>query len=294
MNDIEFKTGQEHENMKGAFKVLTVKKGEMCICWESGEETTTSSALQGRIIQRIDQERAIIRARRGEKSKKKKAKPSEYAGTFAGLKEGDFSEDITDATWRHYNHLGGAVAVRLASDKFDIGSWPRYGLPEIQWADLDHRRDNDFRLQAKFFARLDNKSFYFGFCIGRLNRENNGKADWEALIEWLRELENDTWLRETALNHNLSIYDTKDEAAFTGAIKPAGGKWTRLNGDEEETFESLADFLGNLAEDTWVDLEIAHVMQKKKAVDRALEIADDVAGLFETLMPLYEAAAVFR
>jgi len=72
MTDIQFKVGQEHENMKGAYKVLAVKKETISICWENGEEATTEAALQSRIIERLNLERAKIRAKRGDKPKKTK------------------------------------------------------------------------------------------------------------------------------------------------------------------------------------------------------------------------------
>ena len=175
MTDIEFKVGQEHENMKGVYKVLAVDRDTLCICWESGEEVTTTVALQNRIIERMQRERALIRGKKGGKSKKPRL--SEYVSKFEGLKEDDFSEDVAGATWRHYDSLGGAVAVRLNSDKFDIASWPRYGLSAIYWGDFDHRCQNDFSLQAKFFARLDESRLYFGFCVERSDQEEDTKKD---------------------------------------------------------------------------------------------------------------------
>jgi hypothetical protein len=42
-----------------------------------------------------------------------------------------------------------------------------------------------------------------------------------------------------------------------------------------------------------VDLQIAKTVEKDEVVTRGVEIADDIAGLFSRLMPLYEASAVF-
>ena len=70
MNDIQFKVGQEHENMKGTFKVLAVKKDTISICWENGEQATTAAALQSRIIERMHRERSRIRDEKAKKAKK--------------------------------------------------------------------------------------------------------------------------------------------------------------------------------------------------------------------------------
>ena len=185
MTEIEFKIGQEHENMKGAYKVLEVSKDAIRICWETGEEISTTAPLQNRIIERMDRERTLIKAKKNKKGKK--IQPSELVRKFEGLKENDFTEDVSGATWRYYDGLGGAVAVRLNSDIVDITSWPRYGLSEVHWADLSHRHHSDYRLQAKFLARLDKKRLYVGLDIGRSNEENDNNDDWNAFVAWLRD-----------------------------------------------------------------------------------------------------------
>lgn len=290
MTDIKFKTGQEHENRKGVYKVLAIHKDAICIRWESGQEVTTTAALQTRIIECIHQERALIKAKKGGRCKQ--PQPPEYASKFEGLKERDFSEDVAGATWRYYDSLGGAVAVRLKSDKFDIASWPRCGFSTIHWADINHRRHDDFQLQAKFFARLDEKYLYFGFDIERSNQEEDAKDEWNAFMAWLRDAENDSWLNKVVSEHNCSIYDMKEEGAFTGAIMSAGGKWRLFNEGQEEEIESLADFLDDMPDSTWVDLQIAKIVEKDEVVTHGVEIADDIARLFEMLMPLYEASVV--
>jgi hypothetical protein len=291
MTDIKFKIGQEHENRKGVYEVLAIDRDAMCIRWESGEEVTTTAALQSRIIECIHQELALIKAKKGGKCKQPQC--SEYAIKFEGIQEDDFSEDVAGATWRHYDSLGGAVAVRLKSDKFDIASWASYGLSAIHWADLNHRRHDDFQLQAKFFARLDEKCLYFGLDIERSNQEKDAKDDWNAFIAWLRDAENDSWLNKVLSEHDFSIYDMKEEGSFTGTIMSAGGKWRLFNEGQEEEIESLADFLDDLTDSTWVDLQMAKTVKKEEVVTRGVEIADDIAGLFEMLMPVYEASAVF-
>jgi len=291
MTDIKFKIGQEHENRKGVYRVLTIDRDAIGIRWESGEEITTSAAMQNRIIECMHQELALIKGKKGGKCKK--PKPPEYVGKFEGLKEQDFSEEVADASWRYYDNLGGAVAVRLESDKFDIASWPRCGFSTIHWADIHHRRHNDFRLQAKFFARVDEDNLYFGFDVERSNEEKDAKDDWNAFIAWLQDADNDSWLNKVASEHNFSLYDIKGEGAFSGAIMSAGGKWHLFNDGQEEEIESLAEFLDGLTDSTWVDLQIAKTVEKDKVVTRGVQIADDIAGLFGSLMPLYEASSVF-
>ena len=291
MTDIEFKIGEEYENMKGVYKVLAIDRDAMRILWESGEEVTTPVSLQSRIIERMNQERTLTKTKR--RGKGKQPPLSEYANNFEGLKEDDFSEEVAGATWRHHDSLGGAVAVRLNSGKFDIASWPRYGLSEIHWADPNHWGHEDFRLQAKFFARLDENRLYFGFDIEGSDQEEDAKDDWNAFIAWLRDAKNDSWLNKVVYEHDLSIYDMKEEGAFTGSIMSDGAKWRLSNEGQEQEIESLAGFLDDLTSRARVDLQIAKTVEKGEVVTRGVKIADDIAGLFEVLMPLYEASAVF-
>ena len=291
MTDIEFKIGQEHENMKGVYKVLSIDRDAMCICWEDGEEITTTVSLQSRIIGRMHRELALMRGNKGGKSKKPRF--PEYVSKFKGLQEDDFSKDVSGATWRNHDSLGGAVAVRLHSDEFEITSWPRYGLSAINWADINHRGHDDFRLQANFFARLDEHCLYFGLDIEQFNQKEDGKDDWNAFTAWLRDAKNDSWLNEVVCKHDLSIYDMKEEGAFGSSIISAGGKWRLLNEAQEQEIESLPDFLDDLTGNTLVGLQFVKTVEKGQVVTRGVEIADDIAQLFEVLMPLYEATAVF-
>jgi hypothetical protein len=73
----------------------------------------------------------------------------------------------------------------------------------------------------------------------------------------------------------------------------AGGKWRLSNEGKEQEIESLSDFLDGLAKNgTPVDLQIAQTVEKDKVVRRGVKIADDIARLFELMMPLYEACVV--
>lgn len=292
MTDIEFKVGQEHENMKGAYKVLAVNKGTLSICWESGEEITTTAALQNRIIERMQRERALMReTKKSGKSKSKRLKLPKPTTKFEGLKEEDFSKNLAGGAWRYYDSLGGEVAVRIESDKCDIASWPRYGFPETYWADFDHRRHDDLRLQARFFARLDESRLNFGFCIGGSNETMDAKDDWDAFITWLRDPENESWLSKIVAEDDFVIYDIEEEGAFAGTIMSVGGKWRLSNKGHEQEIESLCDFLDRLTNNGRpVNLQVAKIIERDKVVARGTKIADDIARLFELLMPVYEAS----
>lgn len=289
MTDIKFKIGQEYENRKGVYEVLRVDKDAMSIRWENGEEVTTTEDLQGRIIESMYRELACIKTKKGGKSRQ--PSPLKYVINFEGMKEGDFSEDITGATWRHYNSLGGAVAVRLKSDKFDIVSWPGFGLSLIYWADLNHRYCNACQPQARFFARLDASCFYFGLEIEPSSPEQDATDERNAFIAWLVDPENDSWLSSVVAEHDLSICDAKKEASPSWTVTLAGEKLLLNGEDQEKEVESLANFLDGMMHSSGRDLQIVKTVKKEDVMKRGTEIADDIVGLFQVLMPVYEATS---
>jgi len=57
MNRIQFEVGQQYENTKGAFEVLTIEGNDMRIRWTTGEEVATTVKMQRRINERLQRER---------------------------------------------------------------------------------------------------------------------------------------------------------------------------------------------------------------------------------------------
>jgi len=56
-DQIEFKVGNEYENRKGLFEVISIKSDSMIIQWENGEKISTDIELQQRIIEDMEIER---------------------------------------------------------------------------------------------------------------------------------------------------------------------------------------------------------------------------------------------
>ncbi len=57
MNGIQFEVGQQYENTKGVYEVLTLDGYAMRIRWLTGEEVVTTVKMQRRIIERMQRER---------------------------------------------------------------------------------------------------------------------------------------------------------------------------------------------------------------------------------------------
>jgi len=91
MNGIQFEVGQQYENTKGAYEVLTLDGYAMRIRWLTGEEVVTTVKMQRRIIERIqrERERRLIQSR-ALPAKRKTKTPTKYGRKSEGLKASHF------------------------------------------------------------------------------------------------------------------------------------------------------------------------------------------------------------
>jgi hypothetical protein len=68
---IDFKVGQEYENMKGVYEVISINGNSMNIRWENGVQTSTPIDLQCRILERMQREKQEIDEKNIENQSKK-------------------------------------------------------------------------------------------------------------------------------------------------------------------------------------------------------------------------------
>ena len=52
-DDFKFEVGATYENMKGLYEVISIRRNDMVIRWENGDEIETTVDLQRRIIERM-------------------------------------------------------------------------------------------------------------------------------------------------------------------------------------------------------------------------------------------------
>jgi len=292
MNTVPFQVGNAYENEKGIYEVLSLdeRSDAMSIKWESGEEVTTSIALQRGIIER---RRFEFEAATAVKKPRGRKPPPVPITPFEGFNESDFSGSVAGTTWRTQKALGGTVAAQLAPDSARVDSWAVFGMPEVHWMDVEHPRDQR-GLEARLFVRLDKEHLYYGFHVEGSAEESQTEDHWHGFfVEWLRDEENESWLKEIAGKYDLCIEDTKeDERPFDGQISVADGCWCLKSGGKPKKVESLATFLKELPPGASVDIQIVKITGKDDTIARGDKIAGDISGLFEALMPLYKAATL--
>ncbi len=283
---IEFAVGEKYRNRKGLYEVISRRGDKMVIQWEDGEKVETSVEFQRRIIDGMRFEKKV---KEEKKLPPKKKSSSRKVSKFKGLSEGDFKNNITKTKWRGRPALGGAVTQKLDSDRYTFNSWAVYRIPSVHWADAAHRDSSeDIWRQAKFFAQVDEHSLFYGFYIERPDDKGLESQEWKHFLEWLKNPENEGWLKTIAEGNGLLIFDKENR--FEGTIEAVKGEWKRRREDEEEDLDSLYAFIDRLPEEHWLNLQIAKRIKKEEALERKEKIADDISSLFMVLMPLYEAS----
>jgi hypothetical protein len=294
MKDFKFEVGKSYQNMKGPYEVLSIKGDGMRIRWDTGEEATTTKSFQRRVIERMQYERELKEKAQLESKNAAKRKTTSNAKDFEGLEEMDFSGKVSGTTWRRRRYgLGGAVSVSSKSDAQAIKSWAVSRKPMIHWANVEHYNVKNRSSQAKFFATIDKIALTFGFGIERSGGAEDAENDWNAFVTWLKDIENDAWLKEIAAEQKLSVFIYGNKTTVSDTIIAQEGRWSLCRKKGREELESLWSFLESLPGGIRMNLQIAQRVEKEGAIARKGKIARDIEQLFEMLMPLYEASAVF-
>lgn len=285
---IEFIVGGKYENVKGVYQVISITGDSMVIRWENGEEISSSIELQQRIIENM---RSREQRTQDENSPKPVNKTSKVSGDpFTGLKHSDFKNNVVKTKWRNRNALGGAVARQIYSRDYTFQSWAVYRMPVVQWADVKHRKKTDANKQAKFHVQLHENHMQYGFHVERSNDSNDKQEDWNYFLLWLKDNEN--WLNKISQENDLSvtiIESSGENRVSEIIIQPDKGDWTGVG---KETIPSLASHIRELNISSSIEFYLIRRKSKEEAIPKGAKISEDIAAIFQTLMPLYVASTV--
>ncbi len=290
---IEFIVGETYENEKGPFEVLSIQRDAMVIKWESGESIETTVSFQRRIQERRRWERQMREKKAAASSSKaRRAAGRKPGSTFEGFRPEDFKKAISRTPWRSRSQFGGAVTTRLQSSRLKFNSWAAKRRNEVHWADSNHWKTKVVDYPAKFFARADQDTLAWGFYVERPETGREASPNWQTFMTWLRNDENDDWLRGMAREQGLVVYDAH-QRSFSGILTPQDEKWVsnEVTADAEQA--RVAAIIDTWPAESWIDLMIAKRISKDEAIERGQDMAADVAALFGLLFPLYEAATSF-
>lgn len=291
LDSLTLMVGGKYENREGIYEVLSIDDDRLVIMYDAGKQLATSLEVQTRILDNMVRERSSGERSRSSNGVTGFRVPRWYGERFEGLKEGDFKGNVTGTHWRSREQLGGAVSARIAAPQYDFESWAIYKRPQVHWADRRHYLVDDGHAsvgsrqrhagrvyQGKYFADVDATSVWYGFYIERTDKPGEPRSDWDNFLEWLGHQDGEKNLMEVAAKHSLDARIAPDWSARQASSRRDG-------------FNGLAAFLRGIPDDQWVNLLIGTEMPKRRALSQGPRIADEIAGVFTTLIPLYEAVA---
>jgi hypothetical protein len=255
--EIKFEVDQQYENEKGIFTVVSLKKNDMVIRWESGEEIQTTLELQTTIQLRRQWEQYQREAKAAEALRAKNS--SKAGGNFVGLRPGDFKPSAARTNWRGRSQLGGAVTQKISAADFKFNSWAYSTKSELHWQDAEKRKQDTNGTGARFFVRVDNAGMTYGFVVSQPSDLESDSTDWSRFYGWLTQDENQSQVKSLSDAHNLTMVNSAGTA-----IEPIS---------DSETY-----------------IEISCKIDKETALARENAIAEDLATVFSDLVPFYRAA----
>ena len=287
-----FEVGETYRNNLGEYEVISIDEPNMTIQLEDGRTIETTVKLQARIWKRIKWEKRhkkqIKRAqRRGHRRKSK----------FKGLKDKDFQSGVKGTSWRARTGLGGLMADKLSEKTpYDFQSYAVYGRPENHIVLSGYYDKSDRWKSAKFVLDLNEERARYGFYIEK-------KADPEKIWDWSRfvealstdeDLQDDTEETMRQMNLHWELYSGEEADQVLGWARIAGDEgleWESADGETEIlTWDTFAELLQDLDEDTWYHLYLCDVMEKDETIEQARRIAELTTDIFRMLLPLYEAS----
>jgi hypothetical protein len=283
-NAIEFQVDEEYENEKGVFTVVSMHRNTMVIRWKDGEEIRTDIELQKNIQTRRQWEEMN---RRAKTNAAKKGTAEKRAG-FNGFLPEYFKKTAAGTNWRGRTQLGGGVAAKLPAETFSFNSWAFSQKPELHWMDQKHHQTYGNGNAARLFVRLNPEELIYGLCVPRYRDEAETSPQWKTFIEWVTAGEGEHFLHTLAEENKLLVYDRS--RPVLGRLTPSADGWRLENTDKGKTLDGVAELLAPPPPTGVTLLEIARRIKKAEAIDRGLDIVEDIGTLFTRMIPMYNAA----
>ena len=287
-----FEVGETYRNNLGEYEVISIDEPDMTIQLEDGRTIETTVKLQARIWKRVkwgetpqeaDQARAAPRT-----SSQVQVQGAEGQGLPIGVK---------GTSWRARTGLGGLMADKLTEKTpYDFQSYAVYGRPEnhIVLPDYyDKKRPLEER-QICLGSQRGTRPLRF---LHREEADPEKVWDWSRFVEALstdEDLQDDTEETMRQMNLHWELYSGEEGDEFLGRAKIADDETIEWEGADGEiqtlTWETFADLLQELDEDTWYHLYLCDVMEKDETIEQARRIAELTTDIFRMLLPLYEAS----
>lgn len=293
-----FEVGARFANRRGEYEVIDLNSTHMTIRYEDGELLETPIRLQKRIVENMRMEKGIQEQKARQKKKTRRRRASRYGRNFDGLDEADFQDSVVGTSWRARTGLGGLLArklTELSGRPFESRAVPRKPqvyVVQTQAYDPDHSHS-----QAKFRFSLDEEKATHGLFVEKDGVAVDEGWDWVRLLGALKEKET---LREV-LTHTMDQHDLQwsirvldqNEALEMAARVAVDSKALNLrNGKgsaEPIEWQRFIDLLESIDDGHHCNLHLRQFIPKDKAIELEEDLAEQVATVWNGLLPLYTA-----
>ncbi len=291
-----FRVGERYRNRKGDYEVVELEGSRMTIRYSDGQTIETTIEQQARIWQNIQtearREKPILVQQLHEPRRR-------YMGMeFRGLQEHDFKEGVGGTCWRARKSLGGLLAQRMSDiGPYTFESYVVYRRPEVHIARPEYYHTDTKWQEAKFVFYLNSRSATYGFYVEKNNGPMDGAWHW---LSFLGALKNNEALQgeiqaamcQQQLYWGIYVPDDGGLIAKVWA-EQSGLKWEGKGKEQEDSDISWTQFverLSTLETNKWCDLYLYAQMDKEIALAAGVRLAEQVADVYQALLPLYEAS----
>ncbi len=305
-----FEVGKTYRNRNGEYIVQAVEGDQMTIRYVSGGTLQTSVAIQSRIWENIhfeyqmeqeEEKRALAKEARLEARRRTAAaKKALAAPKYGGFQEGDFELKKRGIAWSGREQAGKALAYQLSQRvEGGFGSWIVPRKSQVHVARKEHY-DRDTRdTNAAFFVTVGEDGVKYGFRTGKPSGKEDTGWPWSTLIAVLADdKEVRKALRAAMKDQGLTLDVYAEELSYqqVGQIQLEGRSflWRHETAEQEitqkMTWTKLVKYLQTVAPNKRCDLYLCKHLTAEAALELGAAATDEIAGVFESLMPVYEVS----
>ena len=306
-----FEVGKTYRNRSGEYVVKEIEGDRMTIRYTDGRTLATNVRIQARIWENIQFEKQMAmaeerrrqaqEARREVRQRKARAKRERAKPTFDGFEQSDFEPKKRGIAWSGRKELGRVLAYELAQrtdEAFEYQIVPRRSKVHVARKGQYDKAERE--TNAAFFVSVDEEGVSYGFRVGKPGGKVQADWPWTVLVARLIDSEEVRGALHSALNeHSLSldVYALEMSYGQVGQITSQGDEflWRHEDAEQEVTRpmngEEVAGYLQTVAPEKQCDLYVRKSLAAEAALKRGAEVANEIATVFEALLPLYDASA---
>jgi hypothetical protein len=305
-----FEVGKTYRNRNGEYIVQAIEGERMTIRYVSGGTLETTVGIQARIWENIHFEEQMVReeekrrlareARMEARKRTARAKKAKAQPKFDGFQESDFEPTKRGIAWSGREQAGKALAYELGQrTKADYGHWivPRQSQVHVarkEYYDMDTRLTN-----AAFYVAVNEEGAAYGFRVGKPDGKKKAKSSWWALLAALGDDQKlRRALRAAMKTHELSLDVYAEELSYGQVgqivVQARGFQWQHETAEEEITrkmnWSDLVEYLQTVASKKRCDLCLCKHLSAEAALEVGAAATAEIVGVFEALVPVYNAS----